>query len=90
MAEGRSLEYQVILGGGRHCSVWGVYVNMYGGGHTVLGCEKTTVISGPSLPVEMGLLIAILQISCNTINLNLTCISNYFRFLILFFIIHVV
>lgn len=67
-----------------------IYVNMYGGGHTVLGYEKTTVISAPSLPVEMGVLIAILQISCNTINLNLTCISNYFRFLILFFIIHVV
>lgn len=65
-----------------------IYVNMYGGGHTVLGCEKTTVISASSLPVEMGVLVAILQISCNTINLNLTCISNYLRFLILFFIIH--
>lgn len=57
MAEGRSLENQVILGGGRHCSVWGdICKYVWGGGHTVLGCEKTTVISASasSLPVEMG------------------------------------
>lgn len=78
MAEGRSLENQVILGVGKLCSVWGDTCKY--GGHTVLGCEKTTVISALSLPVEMGVLIAILQKPWNTVNLNLTYISNYFRF----------
>lgn len=55
VAEGRSLENQVILGGGGYCSVWGyMYKYVCGGAYTVLGCKKISVLSAPSLPVEMG------------------------------------
>lgn len=91
MAEGRSLENQVILGGGSHCSVWGdICKYVWGEGTLSWDVRKQQLFLHLLYLLKWAVLIAILQISCNTINLNLTCISNYFRFIILFFIIHVV